>query len=101
MEGRMTVHEQAYLLTAELFVLSFAAIFAFWFADKVATKFFWQPVTAVRPGPGGNSATGSRRFARRANQCWLSENVSSPRIKNISLFQKGKSVVYLSPSRPD
>ena len=36
----MTVHEQAYLLTAELFVLSFAAIFAFWFADRLRRNFF-------------------------------------------------------------
>jgi len=36
----MTVHEQAYLLTAELFVLSFAAIFAFWFAEKLRRNFF-------------------------------------------------------------
>ena len=35
----MTVHEQAYLLTAELFVLSFAAIFAIWFADGLLRNF--------------------------------------------------------------
>jgi len=36
----MTVHEQAYLLTAELFVLSFAAIYVLWFADRVRRNFF-------------------------------------------------------------
>jgi hypothetical protein len=40
MEGRMTVHEQAYLLTAELFALSFAAIFVLWFADRLRSNFF-------------------------------------------------------------
>jgi len=43
MEGRMTVSQQAYLLTAELFVLSFAAIFAFWFADRLRRNFFGKP----------------------------------------------------------
>ncbi len=31
----MSVAQQALLLTGELFVLSFAAIFAFWFADRL------------------------------------------------------------------
>ena len=35
----MTVHEQAFLLTAELFVLSFAAIFVIWFADRFRRNF--------------------------------------------------------------
>ena len=39
-------------------------------------------------------------LARRANQFWLSEIMSSPGIKNISLYQKGKSVVHSWPSRP-
>ena len=39
-EGRMTIYEQAYLLTAELFVLSFAAIFVIWFADRLRRNFF-------------------------------------------------------------
>jgi len=39
-QGGMTVHEQAYLLTAEIFVISFAAIFAFWFADRLRRNFF-------------------------------------------------------------
>jgi hypothetical protein len=39
MEGRMTVHEQAFLLTAELFVLSFAAIFVIGFADRLRRNF--------------------------------------------------------------
>jgi hypothetical protein len=43
MEERMTVSEQAYLLTAELFVLSFAAIFAIWFADRLRRNFFGKP----------------------------------------------------------
>ena len=31
----------------------------------------------------------------------MSEIESSPEIKNISLFQKGETVAYLSPSRPE
>jgi hypothetical protein len=38
--------------------------------------------------------------ARRANHFGFTETVSSPKIKNISLFQKGETVAYLSPSRP-
>ena len=41
-EGReelMSAAEQAFLLTGELFVLSFVAIFAFWFADKLRRNF--------------------------------------------------------------
>ena len=39
-EERMTGSQQAYLLTAELFTLSFAAIFAFWFAERLRRNFF-------------------------------------------------------------
>jgi hypothetical protein len=39
----MTVAEQAFLFTGELFVLSFAAIFAFWFADKLRRNFTGKP----------------------------------------------------------
>ena len=35
----MSAAEQAFLLTGELFVLSFVAIFAFWFADKLRRNF--------------------------------------------------------------
>jgi hypothetical protein len=42
-EGRMTVAQQAYLLSAEIFVLSFAAIFVFWFADRLRRNFFGKP----------------------------------------------------------
>jgi hypothetical protein len=35
---------------------------------------------------------GSLRRARRANHFWFTEIVSSPKIKNISLFQKGETV---------
>jgi hypothetical protein len=38
-EELMSAAEQAFLLTGELFVLSFAAIFAFWFADKLRRNF--------------------------------------------------------------
>jgi hypothetical protein len=38
-EEFMSAAEQAFLLTGELFVLSFAAIFAFWFADKLRRNF--------------------------------------------------------------
>jgi hypothetical protein len=38
--------------------------------------------------------------ARRASLFWFSESVSSPEIKNISLFPKGKSGLYPHPSRP-
>ena len=38
----MTVAQQAYLLTAEIFVLSFVAIFA-WFADRLRRNFFGKP----------------------------------------------------------
>ena len=36
----MSVAQQAFLLTGELFVLSFAMIFAFWFADRLRRNFF-------------------------------------------------------------
>ena len=35
----MSVAEQAFLLTGELFVLSFVAIWALWFADKLRRNF--------------------------------------------------------------
>jgi hypothetical protein len=43
MEERMTVAQQTYLLTAEIFVLSFAAILVFWFADSLRRNFFGKP----------------------------------------------------------
>jgi hypothetical protein len=42
-EERMTAAEQAFLFTGELFVLSFAAIFAVWFADKLRRNFSGKP----------------------------------------------------------
>ena len=38
-EELMSAAEQAFLLTGELFVLSFVAIYAFWFADKLRRSF--------------------------------------------------------------
>jgi hypothetical protein len=38
-EELMSVAQQALLLTGELFVLSFVAIYAFWFADKLRRNF--------------------------------------------------------------
>jgi hypothetical protein len=35
----MTPAAQAFLLTGELFCLSFAAIFVFWFADRLRSNF--------------------------------------------------------------
>jgi len=35
----MSVAQQALLLTGELFVLSFVAILAFWFADRLRRNF--------------------------------------------------------------
>jgi len=43
MEEFMSVAQQAFLLTGELFVLSFAMIFAFWFADRLRRNFFGKP----------------------------------------------------------
>jgi hypothetical protein len=43
MEEYMSVAGQAFILTGELFVLSFVAIYAFWFADKLRRNFFGQP----------------------------------------------------------
>jgi hypothetical protein len=43
MEGLMSPAAQAFIMTWELFVLSFAAIFAVWFADKLRRNFFGQP----------------------------------------------------------
>ena len=42
-EDLMTVSEQALLLTGELFVLSFVAIWVFWFADKLRRNFTGKP----------------------------------------------------------
>jgi hypothetical protein len=39
----MTVADQAYLLTGELFLLSFTAIFVIWFADRLRRNFFGRP----------------------------------------------------------
>ena len=43
----MSVAEQAFLLTGELFVLSFVAIYAFWFADKLRRNFTGKPSFSV------------------------------------------------------
>jgi hypothetical protein len=42
-EELMSAAEQAFLLTGELFVLSFVAILAFWFADKLRRNFTGKP----------------------------------------------------------
>ena len=39
----MSVAQQALLLTGELFVLSFAAIFAVWFADRLRRGITGKP----------------------------------------------------------
>jgi hypothetical protein len=39
----MPVAQQALLLTGELFVLSFVAIFAVWFADKLRRNLTGKP----------------------------------------------------------
>jgi hypothetical protein len=39
----MSVAEQALLLTGELFVLSFVAIYAIWFADRLRRNFSGKP----------------------------------------------------------
>jgi hypothetical protein len=39
-EGHMTVAQQAFIFTGELFVLSFVAIYAVWFAERVLRNFF-------------------------------------------------------------
>jgi hypothetical protein len=41
-EELMSAAEQAFLLTGELFVLSFVAIYAVWFADKLRRSFLGQ-----------------------------------------------------------
>jgi len=38
-EGQMTVAQQAFLFTGELFVLSFVAIYAMWFVDRLRRNF--------------------------------------------------------------
>jgi hypothetical protein len=40
MEEFMSAAGQALILSGELFVLSFVAIYAFWFADKLRRNFF-------------------------------------------------------------
>jgi hypothetical protein len=42
-EELMSVAEQAFLLTGELFVLSFVGIWAFWLADKLRRNFTGKP----------------------------------------------------------
>jgi len=39
----MSASEQALLLTGELFVLSFAAIWVVWFADRLRRNFTGKP----------------------------------------------------------
>ena len=39
----MSVAQQAFLLTGELVALSFAAIFGFWFADKLRRGITGKP----------------------------------------------------------
>ena len=39
----MTVAGQAFLFTGELFLLSFAAIFVIWFADRLRRNFIGKP----------------------------------------------------------
>jgi hypothetical protein len=38
-EGQMTVAQQAFLFTGEIFVLSFVAIYAMWFVDRLLRNF--------------------------------------------------------------
>jgi hypothetical protein len=42
----MSTAQQAFLLTGELVVLSFAAIFAFWFADRVRPQLLRDALAA-------------------------------------------------------
>jgi hypothetical protein len=42
-EELMSVAQQAFVLTGELFVLSFVGIFGFWFADKLRRNFTGKP----------------------------------------------------------
>ena len=39
----MSAAQQAFVMTGELFVLSFAAIVAIWFADRLRRNFFGKP----------------------------------------------------------
>jgi hypothetical protein len=39
----MTTAAQAFLLTGGLFCLSFAAIYVFWFADRLRSNFLGKP----------------------------------------------------------
>jgi hypothetical protein len=43
MEGSMSPAEQAFVLTGELFVLSFVVIAALWFADRLRRNFTGKP----------------------------------------------------------
>jgi hypothetical protein len=43
MEEIMSAAGQAFMLTAELFALSFAAIFVVWFADRLRRNFSGTP----------------------------------------------------------
>jgi len=42
-EESMSAAEQAFLFTGELFVLSFVAIFVFWFADRLRRNLTGKP----------------------------------------------------------
>ncbi|KRR02891.1 hypothetical protein CQ12_22555 [Bradyrhizobium jicamae] len=42
-EEVMSAAEQAFVLTGELFVLSFVVIFAFWFADRLRRNLTGKP----------------------------------------------------------
>ena len=57
----MSAAEQAFLLTGELFVLSFVAIYAFWFADKLRRNFTGKAsFSVVRSPDGAQRNPGSR-----------------------------------------
>jgi hypothetical protein len=43
MEAFMSAADKAFILTGELFVLSFAVIVAFWFADKLRRNLTGKP----------------------------------------------------------
>ena len=71
MEGIMSVAQQAFILTGELFVLSFAAIFVFWFADRVRSNFFGTRELQVS-WPGRSHRVARMRARRRAQ--WRSRS---------------------------
>ena len=60
----MSAAEQAFLLTGELFVLSFVAIYAFWFADKLRRNFSGKALASVRSPDG---AERNPEFSQPAN----------------------------------